>query len=320
MKLSLLILTPMLLCADVPPDRVTDLVETMRQLTFAGNQHAVGLLVPALIQVLAKPHPQGALAWNQIGMYHAVQGNFTEAEHAYRRGIHLAEQAGTGGGTLALLLLNLGQLYLDAEASAGQAESIVRRALRLAEESYGASSVELASFIYVLGVAQNRSGNRKEARKQFERALLLAAGPTIDGRIRRGLILANLAVLHAEDKRWNEAEDAILQALALLEQNFGVAHPGLVPAYINLARIHRQFKRWDRANLALQRARAITETQLGPGHSYMVVILLESAFVSKKTGRPSEAREQARRAKSIAASLPRSSIGETWIHVSALTR
>lgn len=319
MRLSLLILTPLLLCAEDPPDRVTELVETMRQLAFAGNEHAVGLLVPTLIQALAKPHPEGALAWNQVGTHHAVQGNFTEAEHAYRRGIQLAERAGTSRGTLALLLLNLGQLYLETGADAGQAKGMVRRALNLAEESYNVNSVELSSFIYVLGVAQKQSGNRKDARRQFERALLLA-GHTRDGRIGRGLILANLAVLHAEDKQWNEAEDAILQALALLKDNFGVAHPALVPAYINLARIQRQFKQWDRASQALRRARVITETQLGPGHRYMVVILLESAFISKKSGRSSDAREQARRAKSIAASLPDSSVGETWIHISDLRR
>ena len=59
MKRLMLLLTPLLLSAD-EPDRVTTLVETMRQLTFAGDQFAVGRLVPALIRELAMPHPQGA--------------------------------------------------------------------------------------------------------------------------------------------------------------------------------------------------------------------------------------------------------------------
>ena len=119
MKHLMLFLTPLLLCA-YDPDRVTDLVETMRQLTFAGDQDAVGRLVPTLIHELATPHPQGALAWNQIGVYHAVQGNSDEAEHAYRRGIRLVEPAGTDRGTLALLLLNLGQLVLDTGGRVGE--------------------------------------------------------------------------------------------------------------------------------------------------------------------------------------------------------
>jgi tetratricopeptide (TPR) repeat protein len=162
-----------------------------------------------------------------------TQGNSAEAERAYRRGIRLVEQSGTDRDTLALLLLNLGRLYLEAGGRAGQAETIVRRALKLAEESYDSDSEELSYFIYVLGTAQNKSGNRRDARRQFERALLIA-GKSRDGNIRRGFILANLAVLCAEDKQWNEARDTSLQALALLGQNLGEAHPELVPAYLNL--------------------------------------------------------------------------------------
>lgn len=318
MKRLMLFLTPLLLCAD-DPNRVAKLVETMRQLTFAGDQPAVGRLVPTLIHELEKPHPQSALAWNQIGVYHAVQGDSAEAERAYRRGIRLVEQAGTDRGTMALLLLNIGELYLEAGGRAGQAVTILSRALKLAEESYDSDSDELSNFIYVLGAAQHQFGNRCEALKQFERALLIA-GKSRDGKIRRGLILANLAVLRAADKWWNEARDTTLQAIALLEQNLGASHPELVPSYLNLARIQRKFKRWDLARMALERARVITETQLGPEHRYMVVILESSAFVLKKTGRRSEARKQARRAKLIAASLPHAAVGETWIHVSDLQR
>ncbi|HYI93234.1 MAG TPA: tetratricopeptide repeat protein [Bryobacteraceae bacterium] len=318
MKRLMLFLTPLLLCAD-DPDRVTDLIETMRQLTFAGDQPAVGRLVPKLMHEIAMPHPQGALAWNQIGVYHAIQGNASEAERAYRRGVQILEQEGTDRSALALLLLNLSELYLQAGGRATQATTIVRRALKLAEESYGPDSQELSNFIYVLGAAQKQSGNRRDARREFERALLIV-GKSTDAEIRRGLILANLAVLCAEDKQWNEARDTTLQAVVLLEQNLGPGHAELVPVYLNLAKIQMQFKRWDLASAALERARMTTETQLGPEHSYMVFILESSAFILMKTGRRSEAKEQAQRAKSIAASLPRAKAGEAWIHVSDLQR
>ena len=300
-------------------DLITQLVETMRKLSFAGDHLAAGRLVPELVHELAKPHAQAALAWNQIGVYHAVQGNFLEGERAYRRGIRLAEQAGNDRGTLALLLLNLGELYLEAGRPAGDAARILTRALNLAEQTYDAKSEELSNFIYVLAAAQNQCGNRKGALALFERALLIA-GSSTDGTLRRGLILANLAVVRAEDGQWYEAKDASLQSIGLLEQNLGVAHPELVPAYLNLARIHRHFKRWDLASSALERARVITETQLGSQHRYMVAILESSAFVLRKTGHRSEAREQARRASLIAASLPRAKAAETWIDVSDLRR
>lgn len=134
------------------------------------------------------------------------------------------------------------------------------------------------------------------------------------------MLLANLAVLRAEEKQWNDARETTLQALALLELNLGKAHPELIPTYLNLAKIQRHFKRWDLVGAALERARVITETQLGPEHRYMVTILELSSVVLSKTGCRSEAREQARRAKSIAASLPRAMVGETWVHVSELQK
>jgi tetratricopeptide (TPR) repeat protein len=315
-KLFILLLVPMLLCSE-RPDRVTELVETMRQLTFAGDQLAVGRLVPELIKELRKPHPQAPLAWNQVGIYHAVQGNFAESEIAYQRGIRLVERTETGRETLALLLLNLSELYLDFGGRVEQAEKIMRRALNLAEDLYLADPVKLSQFVYALAVARNQAGDRTGARALFQRALLLAA-QTGGGNIQRGLILANLAVLLAEDKQWQEAREMILQALSSLEQALGVAHPQLVPTYINLARIERQFKRWDLAMVALERARVVTETQLGPQHGYMIGILESTAFVLRKTGRHSEAKEQARRAKLLASLLHHAPVGNTWVDVADL--
>lgn len=318
MKCLLLFFTPLLVWAG-EPDSVTDLVERLRQLTFAGDQAAVARLLPELIGKLAEPNPHGALAWNQIGVHHAVQGNFIEAERAYRRAIALAEPVGAGRATLALLLLNLGQLYLESGGRASQAERILRRAFSLAEEAYDENSEELFNFICVLAVARNQAGDRSGARVLFERGLRIVEHSK-DRTFQRGVLLANLAVLRAEEKQWNDAREKTLQALALLELNLGKAHPELIPTYINLAKIQRHFKRWDLASAALERARAITDTQLGPKHRYMVTILELSSVILSKTGRRSEAREQARRAKSIAASLPRAIVGETWVHVSELQR
>jgi hypothetical protein len=60
-----------------------------------------------------------------------LQGNFGEAERAHRRGIRLAEQAATGRGTLGLVLLNLGERYLQAGGRADGRDAC----LSLTEES-----------------------------------------------------------------------------------------------------------------------------------------------------------------------------------------
>jgi tetratricopeptide (TPR) repeat protein len=316
MKHLIFFLTSCLLCA-ASADRVTDLTETLRQLTSVGDLPAAGRLAPELIKELTAPHPKAWLAWSQIGVYYATKGNLDEAERAYMRGVKLLEPTRTASGDMALLLLNLSELYLQTGKQTPQAEALARRALKLAEESYEPGSPALANFFNTLGAACQQSGRRKEARMHFEQALVLA-GHTIAGKNLRGFILSNLAVLFGENRQWNEARDAAAQALDLVGLNLGTRHPALVPMYYNLATIQREFKQWELASASLEQARLITETQLGPDHRYMVEILESSAFILRKTGRGAEAKKQLRRAKSIAASLPRDTAGASSIHLSDL--
>jgi len=318
MKQLIFLFTPFLLCAaDV--DRVADLIETMRQLTFAGDLPGAGRLAPELINELAAPHPLAWLGWNQIGVYYVTRGKLAEAERAYLRGVKLLERNGTGGSDMALLLVNLSELYLTIGARNAQAEALARRALQLAEQSYPPDTQALAHFIFTLGAAHQQSGHNKDALMHFERALAVA-GNDRDGKIRRGFILASLGVIYGRSKRWTDARDAMSQAVTLLQENLGSRHADLIPTYINLAMIHTEFKLWDSASAALEQARTITESQLGPDHPYMVTILECSAFLLKKTGHGAEARDRLRRAKSIAALRPHDTVPETWIHVSDLRK
>jgi len=215
---------------------------------------------------------------------------------------------------MALLLVNLSELYLTMGARNAQAEALARRALRLAEQLYPPGSPTLTNFIFALAAARLQSGHNKDALMHFERALTVA-GDDKDGKIRRGFILTNVAVIHGRSKRWTDARDAMAQAVILLRENLGSRHADLIPTYINLAMIHLEFKLWDSASAALEQARAITETQLGPDHPYMVTILKSSAVILKKTGHGADARDRLRLAKSIAASRPHDAPAETSIHV-----
>jgi len=318
MKQFVLLLTPLLLCAEFP-DRVSDLVESMRKLTFAGDQAAVGRLVPILIGELAKPHPKAALAWNQIGAYEVTQGNFIEAERAYKRGIQLLEQAGIIDGDLALLQLNLGELYVQTGGRPGLAEALLRHALKVATMTYGPDAPQLAYYIYGLGLARLQSGDPKDAREHFERALMFPSEGR-DGKIGRGIILANLAVVFAQDKNWNQARDTMSEAVSLLEQNFPPGHPDLVPTYLNLSTIHQHLKQWDSAGAALEKARAIVVTRLTPEHRYMSAVLNAQAQVLKKLGRRSEARELSRRAKALSALQANDPAASSWVHISDLKK
>ena len=72
---------PLLLVSE-EADRLNVLVEELQRLTFADNHAAVGRLVPAVREELAKPHSKADIGWNQVGVYLQTQGDFAEAERA----------------------------------------------------------------------------------------------------------------------------------------------------------------------------------------------------------------------------------------------
>ena len=317
MLLSAILLLPLLLKA-AEPDRLTSLVEEMRQLTYAGNHQAAGRLVPVLLGELAKPHPQAASGWNQIGVYLHTLGDHAGAEHAYQRGIQLVQkEQDTSGDLASLLLLNLASLYLETGRRPAHAELISRRALRMAIEQYGPASPQLVNFLCTLGAARQQQGDGQNARLYYQQALDLA-DKNSEGRLSRGVILASLGVLSARDKEWTQARDLLLQSIQTTEHVLGKSHPESVRAHINLARVYEHLQQWIPASANLKSAREITEAKLDPHHPLMVEILVTSASILRKTGHRREARDLSRRAKEIMAALPKDSAANTWIHAADL--
>ncbi len=314
----LVLLLPLVLAA-APPDRLADLIARMRQLSLAGDHAAVGRLVPDVLEELAKPSSKSALAWNQVGVYFQAQGEYTEAERAYQRGIRLAEKEGNSAGDLETLLVNLSSLYLAMGQRPAQTEIICRRALKNAIALYGPSSPELTTFLYALGSARLQLGDRKDARRLYLQALDLA-GDSREGKLRQGYVLANLGSLSALDSQWITAKESFLQSIALVEALLGPSHPDLVRTHVNLAVVYSQLKQWTLAAASVARAREITEARLGGSHPLMADILITSASILRKTGHGREARDLIRQAKAIAASQPKNHAASAWIDAADLVR
>ena len=314
----LVLLLPFFLAA-APPDRLADLVERMRQFTLAGDHAAVGRLTPEVMEELTKPHPRAALAWNQVGIYFQVQGDFAEAERAYQQGIRLAEKDGNSAGDLALLLLNLASLYLETGQGPAHAEVLSRRALKYAIALHGPAAPELANFIYILGAARVEQGDRTDGRRFFEQAVDLA-GDSSEGKLRQGFVRANLALLSALDKQWMPAKENFLQSIALIEPALGSSHPDLIRTHLNLSRVYVQLKQWTLAAASVAKARDITEARLGDSHPLMADILITSASILRKTGHGREARDLDRRAQAITAAQPKNPAASAWIHAADLVR
>lgn len=319
MFIAVLVLLLPLVLAAAPPDRLADLIEQMRQFTLAGDHAAVGRLTPEVMEELTKPHPRAALAWNQVGIYFQVQGDFAEAERAYQQGIRLAEKDGNSAGDLALLLLNLASLYLETGQGPAHAEVLSRRALKYAIALHGPAAPELANFIYILGAARVEQGDRTDGRRFFEQAVDLA-GDSSEGKLRQGFVRANLALLSALDKQWMPAKENFLQSIALIETALGSSRPDLIRTHLNLSRVYVQLKQWTLAAASVAKARDITEARLGDSHPLMADILITSASILRKTGHGREARDLDRRAQAITAAQPKNPAASAWIHAADLVR
>ena len=317
MFIVVLVLSLPFLLAAAPPDRLADLIGQMRQLLLAGDQAAVGHLVPDLLEELAKPNPRAAIAWSQVGTYFQNQGDYGQAEQAYQRGIRLAEKEGNSAGDLEILLFNLASLYQATGQRPAHTELLCRRALKNAIALYGPRSPELTDFLSALGAARLQLGDRKDARRLYQQALDLA-GDSSEGRVRLGFVYGNLGVLSALDRQWIDAKESFLQSIALVEALLGPSHPDLVRTHLNLAVVYAQLKQWTLASASVARAREITEARLGDSHPLMADILTTSASIMRKTGHGREARDLDRRAKAITDAQPKNPASSAWIHAADL--
>jgi tetratricopeptide (TPR) repeat protein len=316
MWFTVILLLPQLQSAT--PDRLKELIQKIQRLSVAGDHRAVGLLVPALRDELAHPHPETAEAWNELGLYYENEGDHAGAERAYKEGLRvIGKEADPPRWAEPVVLKNLAALYLEGGQRPGYAEVLVRRALKLAVAQFGAHSGALASYLYILGVARAQQGDRNQARQYFQQAFDVAGGT--DRELMRGLILANVVTLAALENEWYQARDSSLESIDLLGRTVGPSHPELIRPYLNLGRVYMHLGEWQSAQNSIEKAREITEARLGPTHPIMVEILTTSAVILRKTGHRNEARDASRRAKRIAASQPIDS-AQSWVHVSDLAR
>ncbi len=295
------------------------LVEQMEQLRRAGDEAAVARLVPLVRAELEQNRgPQAALAWNQLGISYSTRGDFVKAEHAYRSAIRLAE-LNDAKDVLSLALTNLAQDLLTNGKSPAQADMLLHRALSIARAHYGTESPELTEVLYVLAAAKHRMGDRSAAAHYYELSLGLT-GESPRGRIRRAYILASVAALQTEEKKFGAARDSLIEGIQLIERYLGPAHPDLIAPLVSLGRVYSKVREWELAQAALDRAEEITGIRLGSGHWLMAEVLNSKVVILRQTGQRVMAKKLEARAEAIQAAQQRNPSRDFEIHVSDLKR
>jgi tetratricopeptide (TPR) repeat protein len=122
------------------------------------------------------------------------------------------------------LFSQLGLLF-GAKAEYAEAESLYRRALAIAETSYGPNHTEVAIRLSNLGVLLRDTNSLTEAEPLFRRALMIDERSYGPDHPKVAIRLNNVARLLQDTNRLGEAEPLMRRAPPILEASLGADHP-----------------------------------------------------------------------------------------------
>jgi len=212
-----------------------------------------------------------------------------------------ADKAGIATPT-ARLMSECGEL-LFGKALHGEAEPLMRRALTIDQQSFGAEHPDVSRDLNNLAQLLQDTNRLEEAEPLMRRAL------AIDERLDTNhpnvaADLNNLAQLLQATKRLSEAEPMMRRALVIDEESFGVEHPIVAKRLNNLAALLQDTDRLAEAEPLMRRALAIIEQNFGSEHPTVAHVLNNLVRLLLATNRLAEAEPLMRRALAIVVASP----------------
>jgi tetratricopeptide (TPR) repeat protein len=188
---------------------------------------------------------------------------------------------------------------LEALAKFAEAEPLIRRALSIAEKSFGLEHSDVVTPLHNLANLLLVTNRLEEAEPMIRRALGITEksyGPE-HPRVVEHLI--NFALLLKATNRMEEAEPMIRRALGITEKSYGSENPHVAVILNNLAQLLKATNRLEEAEPIMRRALAIDEKIYGPEHPRVAGHLSNLAVLLKVTKRLEEAEPMMRRALAI---------------------
>jgi tetratricopeptide (TPR) repeat protein len=253
----------------------------------------------SLIDQESPPSLIGALGWiNSSFPFEADDVRYWPraeplAPHARAITEH-ADAAGISEPT-ARLMSQLG-LLLGAKALFAEAEPLYRRALAIAERSYGADHPNVATCLNNLAGLLRGTNRPSEAEPLYRRALAIDEKSYGPDHPEVATDLNNLAELLRTTDRLSEAEPLYRRALAIDEKRYGPDYPEVATDLNNLAVLLEATNRRSEAEPLYRRALAIDEKSYGSDHPKVAIRLNNLALLLRDTNRLSEAEPMLRRA------------------------
>ena len=177
-----------------------------------------------------------------------------------------------------------------------EAEPLMRRALKIDEDSYGENHPFVAIRLNNLAWLLKKTNRQTEAEPFMRRALKIAEGSYGENHPDVVTCLCNLAQLLSATNRHTEAEPMMRRALKIAEGSYGDNHPDLAIPLCTLAQLLQATNRLSEAEPLIRRALKIAEGSYGKNHPSVAICLNTLAGLLQATNRLSEAEPLMRRA------------------------
>ena len=197
---------------------------------------------------------------------------------------------------VAYVLHNLAQLVKARNQI--EAESLMRRALRINEVSFGPDSPDVANEMENLALSLFKSPGFGEADRFLRRIYGILQETSVTDQPKTSLPTES-EILHILQSRRAEAERLMRRALSIYEVSYGAYHPKVAAPANNLALVLRETNKFDEAELLTLRALKIDEANLGPSHPTVANRLGSLAVLHEVRGKSSDALPLYAKAKPI---------------------
>jgi CHAT domain-containing protein/tetratricopeptide (TPR) repeat protein len=195
------------------------------------------------------------------------QENYKDAERYFERALAGRQRSpNTAPFEVATSMDDLGDLY-GLQGRFDDGERLLKQALQLLEQSYGANAKTAPNYDKILndlGNLYKDAGRFPEAEKTFVRALALGRATRGEDHPNVAAAMGNLATVLESQSRFAEAEDLYKRTLAAYEKQFGSNHPLTAIGLNNLANVYVDQGRTEEAAAVQQRVLAIHEKVFGP--------------------------------------------------------
>ena len=216
--------------------------------------------------------------YNAVAGSYMSTGDYTRAEQAYLRGLHVAEQQpGEHSADLLEQLKEVSVFYMG-RARFAKALPHAQRALALTQEAFGEDNPKLADPLELVGDIYRNLSQLADAESLYLRAMAVhekAFGPDS---AEVASSLEAMGSLYAQMEKIAKAEDFHRRAYAMLVGLFGEQHRSTAGSMQSLGSVYMFMGRYNEAETWYQRALTIRE-KLGPEQSWAVASTLNSLAV-----------------------------------------